>query len=56
MELSLYDDNILATAGEDLKLNLIAVMSPHTPALSYQLDSAVSSLSWSPTRYSTSTL
>ena len=56
MELSLYDDNILATAGEDLKLNLIAVMSPHTPALSYQLDSAVSSLSWSPTRYSSSTL
>ena len=51
MELSPYDDNILATAGEDLRLNLIAVMSPHTPALSYQLDSAVSSLSWSPSRY-----
>ena len=54
IELSPYDDNILATAGEDLKLNLIAVMSPQTPALSYQLDSAVSSLSWSPTRYSLS--
>ena len=51
MELSPYDDNILATAGEDLKLHLVAVMSPHTPALSYQLDSPVSSLSWSPTRY-----
>merc|ERR1719206_275992 len=50
MELSPYDDNILATAGEDLRLNLIAVMSPHTPALTYQLDSAVSSLSWSPSR------
>ena len=50
MALSPYDDNILATAGEDLRLLLVAVTSPQTAALSYQLDSPVSSLSWSPTR------
>ena len=50
MALSPYDDNILATAGEDLRLVLAAVTSPHTPALALQLERPVSSLSWSPTR------
>jgi WD40 repeat protein len=50
LALSAYDDNILATAGQDLKLHLVAVMSPHSPALSYQLASPASSLAWSPSR------
>ena len=50
MALSTYDDNILATAGEDLRLVLVAVTSPDSPASTYQLDRPVSSLSWSPTR------
>ena len=50
MALSPYDDNILATAGEDLRLLLVAVTSPQTAALSYLLERPVSSLAWSPTR------
>ena len=50
MALSPYDDNILATAGEDLRLVLVAVTSPHSPASTYQLERPVSALSWSPTR------
>ena len=50
MALSPYDDNILATAGEDLRLLLVAVTSPQSPALSFLLDRPVSSLAWSPTR------
>ena len=50
MALSPYDDNILATAGEDLRLVLVAVTSPHSPASTYQLERPVSAMSWSPTR------
>ena len=50
MALSPYDDNILATAGEDLRLVVVAVTSPHSPAISFLLDRPVSSLAWSPTR------
>ena len=50
MALSPYDDNILATAGEDLRLLVVAVTSPHTPAISFLLDRPVFCLAWSPTR------
>ena len=50
LALSPYDDNILATAGEDLRLVLVSVTSPDTPASSVQLDRPVTSVSWSPTR------
>ena len=38
LALSPYDDNILATAGADLRLLLSAVTAPHSPAMAFQVN------------------